>query len=130
MQDVYNDINNKASKGEIPKKVSQLENDSRFVDSSVLHSYAEASQLELYIKKSEVEPLVEKSVNKIKPSTTTMSSDGNVITTIYIDQSREVTTLYNGGDKIVSQKYDKNNTLIETITTVISENAIKTEVRR
>lgn len=39
MQDVYNDINNKASKGEIPKKVSQLENDSEYVNKNSMNTY-------------------------------------------------------------------------------------------
>ena len=61
-----------------------------------------------------------------KASTTTIS--GNVITTIFADGNKEVST--ESENQIVTKKYSAANELIETITTVISENAIKTEVRR
>ena len=61
-----------------------------------------------------------------KAATTTIS--GNTITTVFADGSKEVST--ESENQIVSKKYSAANELFETITTVISENAIKTEVRR
>ena len=61
-----------------------------------------------------------------KAATTTIS--GNTITTVFADGSKEVST--ESENQIVTKKYSAANELFETITTVISENAIKTEVRR
>lgn len=61
-----------------------------------------------------------------KAATTTIS--GNVITTIFADGSKEVST--ESDTRIVTKKYNAANELIETITTTISGDTITTEVSR
>ena len=61
-----------------------------------------------------------------KASTTTVN--GNTITTTYTDSSKDVSVL--SSNKIVTKRYDKNNQVFETITTVMSNNSISTGVSR